>query len=76
MPKRGQSVLDAALAAGADLPFACKGGVCCTCRTKLEEGQVEMAVNYALEPDEVEAGFVLSCQSYPKSEELVLNFDE
>ena len=76
MPRQGQAVLDAALAAGADLPFACKGGVCCTCRAKLESGKVEMAVNYALEPEEVAAGFVLSCQSYPQSEELVLSFDE
>lgn len=76
MPRYGQAVLDAALAAGADLPFSCKGGVCCTCRAKLESGEVEMAVNYALEPEEVEAGFVLACQSYPKTEELVLNFDE
>lgn len=70
-----ESVLDAALRNGADLPFACKGGVCCTCRAKLEEGEAEMAVNYALEPDEVEAGFVLTCQSYPKSERIVVNFD-
>ena len=76
MPTQGQAVLDAALAAGADLPFACKGGVCCTCRAKLESGEVEMAVNYGLEPEEVEAGFVLTCQSYPRSKELVLNFDE
>ena len=76
MPTQGQAVLDAALAAGADLPFACKGGVCCTCRAKLEGGKVEMAVNYALEPEEVEAGFVLTCQSYPRSKELILNFDE
>lgn len=76
MPTQGQAVLDAALAAGADLPFACKGGVCCTCRAKLESGEVEMAVNYALEPEEVKAGFVLTCQSYPRSKELMLNFDE
>jgi ring-1,2-phenylacetyl-CoA epoxidase subunit PaaE len=76
MPTQGQAVLDAALAAGADLPFACKGGVCCTCRAKLESGEVEMAVNYGLEPEEVEAGFVLTCQSYPRSKELTLNFDE
>lgn len=76
MPRQGQAVLDAALAAGADLPFACKGGVCCTCRAKLERGEVEMAVNYALEPEEVAAGFVLSCQSYPRSEDIMLSFDE
>ena len=70
-----ESVLEAALKKGADLPFACKGGVCCTCRAKLESGEAEMAVNYALEPDEVEAGFVLTCQTYPKSEHIVVNFD-
>lgn len=70
-----ESVLDAALRNGADLPFACKGGVCCTCRAKVEEGEAEMAVNYALEPDEVEAGFVLTCQTHPKGDRLVVNFD-
>lgn len=72
---RNESVLDAALRNGADLPFACKGGVCCTCRAKVEEGEAEMDVNYALEPDEVAAGFVLTCQSHPKSDRLVVNFD-
>lgn len=71
----GESILDGALMEGADLPFACKGGVCCTCRAKLVEGQVEMEVNYALEPDEVEAGFVLTCQSHPRSERVVIDFD-
>ena len=70
-----ESVLDAALRNGADLPFACKGGVCCTCRAKVEEGEAEMDVNYALEPDEVAAGFVLTCQTHPKGERLVINFD-
>lgn len=69
------SILDAALRQGADLPFACKGGVCCTCRAKIEEGAVDMDVNYALEPDEVEAGFVLTCQSQPKTERVVVSFD-
>lgn len=71
----GMSILDAALKAGADLPFACKGGVCCTCRAKVIEGQVNMEVNYALEPDEVEAGFVLTCQAHPVSERVVIDFD-
>ncbi len=71
----GQSILDAALAGGADLPFACKGGVCCTCRAKLVSGKVEMDVNYALEDDEVEAGFVLTCQSHPLTDEVVVDFD-
>lgn len=71
----GETILDAALKAGADLPFACKGGVCCTCRAKVIEGQAEMMLNYALEPDEVAAGFILTCQSHPKSERLIVNFD-
>lgn len=71
----GQAVLDAALAVGADLPFACKGGVCCTCRAKLTEGVVEMEVNYALDPHEVEAGFILTCQSIPKTPTIKVDFD-
>ncbi|MEP7230551.1 MAG: 1,2-phenylacetyl-CoA epoxidase subunit PaaE [Ginsengibacter sp.] len=69
------NILDAALAEGADLPFACKGGVCCTCKSKLIEGNVEMEVNYGLEPEEVEAGFILTCQSHPRSEKVVVDFD-
>lgn len=69
------NILDAALAQGADLPFACKGGVCTTCKAKLIEGQIEMEVNYGLEPDEVEAGFILTCQSHPRSEIVVVDFD-
>ncbi len=72
----GESLLDAALKQGADLPFACKGGVCCTCRAKLVEGTVEMDVNYALEPEEVEAGFILTCQSHPRSERIIVDFDQ
>lgn len=75
MPYVGQSVLDAALKVGADLPFACKGGVCCTCRAKVIEGAVEMNVNYSLEPEEVAAGFVLTCQSHPTTDKLVVDFD-
>ncbi len=71
----GQSILDAALAGGADLPFACKGGVCCTCRAKLLSGEVKMDVNYALEDDEVQDGFVLTCQSHPMTDEVVVDFD-
>jgi len=69
------NILDAALGAGADLPFACKGGVCSTCKCKLVEGSVEMKTNYALEDDEVAANFVLSCQSVPTSEKVVVDFD-
>ncbi|HEY4335167.1 MAG TPA: 1,2-phenylacetyl-CoA epoxidase subunit PaaE [Puia sp.] len=71
----GESVLNAALMEGVDLPFACKGGVCCTCRAKLLEGEVEMDVNYALEADELAAGFILTCQSHPKTEKVVIDFD-
>ncbi|HEV2482349.1 MAG TPA: 1,2-phenylacetyl-CoA epoxidase subunit PaaE [Puia sp.] len=70
-----ESVLNAALFQGVDLPFACKGGVCCTCRAKLVEGQVEMDVNYALEADELAAGFILTCQSHPRSARVVIDFD-
>lgn len=71
----GASILDAALQQGADLPFACKGGVCATCRAKLVAGQVEMDINYALEPEEIESGFILTCQSHPRSEQVVVDFD-
>jgi ring-1,2-phenylacetyl-CoA epoxidase subunit PaaE len=69
------SVLTAALEQGVDLPFACKGGVCSTCRAKLIEGAVEMEHNYALEPEELEKGFILTCQSHPRSEKLTIDFD-
>lgn len=72
----GLSVLDAALSAGADLPYACKGGVCSTCKAKITDGEVEMDLNYALEPDELEQGFVLTCQSHPRTSSLTVNFDE
>jgi ring-1,2-phenylacetyl-CoA epoxidase subunit PaaE len=70
-----ESILDAALKQGADLPFACKGGVCCTCRAKLIEGEVDMDVNYALEPEEVEQGFILTCQSHPRTEKVMIDYD-
>ena len=70
------NVLDAAAAAGLEVPFSCKSGVCCTCRAKLIEGQVRMERNFALEKHEVAAGFVLTCQSHPLTERVVLSFDE
>ena len=70
------NVLDAAAAAGLEVPFSCKSGVCCTCRAKLLEGEVRMARNFALEKHEVAAGFVLTCQSHPLTERVVLSFDE
>jgi len=70
------NILDAAAAAGLEVPFSCKSGVCCTCRAKLLEGQVRMERNFALEKHEVAAGFVLTCQSHPLTERVVLSFDE
>jgi ring-1,2-phenylacetyl-CoA epoxidase subunit PaaE len=71
----GPVVLDAALAVRSDAPFACKGGVCGTCRAKVVEGSVEMDTNWALEPDEVERGYVLTCQSHPTADKVVLDYD-
>ena len=70
------SVLDAALRAGLDLPYSCKGGMCCTCRAKLLEGKARMDKNYSLERSEVEAGYVLTCQAHPLTPTLVVSYDE
>lgn len=72
---RGQSILDAAQRVRPDLPFACKGGVCGTCRAMVRDGEVEMRRNYALEDAEVAAGFVLTCQSHPTSDTVTVDFD-
>jgi ring-1,2-phenylacetyl-CoA epoxidase subunit PaaE len=74
LPK-GEPVLDSAQRVRSDLPFACKGGVCGTCRARVTAGEVEMRRNYALEPDEVEAGYVLTCQTLPLSDEVTVDFD-
>jgi ring-1,2-phenylacetyl-CoA epoxidase subunit PaaE len=71
----GENVLDAAMKKGADLPFACKGGVCCTCKAKLVEGKVAMDVNYGLEAEEIAAGFILTCQAHPRTPTLTVDFD-
>ncbi len=76
MPRDGTAVLDAALAQDMDAPYACKGGVCSTCKAKVLEGEFEMEVNHALEDYEVRAGYVLSCQCVPLSDRLVLSYDE
>ena len=68
-------VIEAALEVRSDAPYACKGGVCGTCRAKLVEGTVEMDDNYALEPDEIDDGYVLTCQSHPTSDVVVLDYD-
>lgn len=75
MAKDKESLLDAGLRAGLDMRYACKGGVCSTCRCKVVEGEVEMDVNYALEDYEVARGFVLGCQSFPVTDRVVVDFD-
>lgn len=75
MTKEYDNILDAALGAGADLPFACKGGVCSTCKCQVLEGAVEMKINYALEEKEVAQNYVLSCQAVPTSDKVVVDFD-
>ncbi len=72
----GEAILDAALHAGMDLPFACRGGMCCSCRARLLEGTAQMEVNYSLETWEQEAGFVLTCQARPTSKHVVVDFDQ
>jgi len=76
LSENGNTILDAAMAIDADVPFACKGGVCCACKAKVMEGSVKMDVNYALDEEEVAEGYVLTCQSHPTSEKLVIDFDE
>jgi ring-1,2-phenylacetyl-CoA epoxidase subunit PaaE len=76
VPFDGPSIVDAGLARGLEIPHSCKGGVCSTCRCLKRAGEVRMDVNYALEPWELEKGFVLACQSHPISDEVVLDFDE
>jgi ring-1,2-phenylacetyl-CoA epoxidase subunit PaaE len=75
LPSDGESILDATLRGRADAPFACKNAVCGTCRAKVTKGRVEMDANYALEPEEVAAGFVLTCQAHPVTDEVEVDFD-
>lgn len=76
VPYEGAAILDAGLQGGANLPYACKGGVCCTCRARVMEGSVSMDKNYTLEQWEMDKGFVLTCQSHPTSAQVVISFDE
>jgi ring-1,2-phenylacetyl-CoA epoxidase subunit PaaE len=71
----GEGIVDAALEQGIDLPFSCKGGVCGTCKAKLLEGKVEMDANYSLEEEEIRKGYILACQSHPKTKTVVIDFD-
>ena len=72
---KGNNILDAALQKGADLPYACKGGVCCTCKAKVLEGAVSMDVSWGLEKEEIEQGFILTCQAHPTTDKVVIDFD-
>lgn len=74
--KGDPSILDVAIKHGMDLPFSCKGGVCCTCRAKVLCGEVRMDKNFSLEPEDVKAGYVLTCQAHPVSEEVIVSFDD
>ena len=76
LSSKGKFIMQAAQDADADVPFSCKGGVCCTCKAKVMEGKVKMDLNYALDEDEVNEGFVLTCQSRPLTKKVVLSFDE
>ena len=76
LSNKGQTILDAAMEQGADVPFSCKGAVCCTCRAKVMEGSVTMDANYSLSKDEVAQGYVLGCQARPASAKVVIDFDE
>jgi ring-1,2-phenylacetyl-CoA epoxidase subunit PaaE len=73
--KDGEAIIDSALEQGIELPYSCKGGVCSTCKAKLLEGEVEMDAHYSLEPEEIEQGYILACQSHPKTEKVVIDFD-
>jgi ring-1,2-phenylacetyl-CoA epoxidase subunit PaaE len=74
--EENETILEAALRIGLDAPYACQGGSCCTCRALLEAGEVDMAVNYALSASEVKQGFILTCQSRPKTSNVVVNYDK
>ena len=76
MKSGGNDILTEAQKNGADLPFACKGGVCSTCKAKVIKGKVDMDINYALEEEEVNDGYILTCQAHPKSENVIISFDD
>ena len=72
----GETIVEAGLRAGLEMPYSCRGGMCCTCRAKVTEGEVRMDTNYSLEPWELEAGYVLTCQSHPLTPKVVLDYDQ
>jgi len=76
LEKAKENILEAGLRNGIELPYSCKGGVCSTCRCRLTEGEVDMDANFALEDYEVARGFILSCQSYPVTDKVTVDFDQ
>lgn len=76
LASNGENILDAGMNNGMDLPYSCKGGVCSTCKARLVEGEVDMDITHGLEPGEMEAGFILTCQSHPVSDKVVVDFDQ
>ena len=76
LPYGSKSILEAALDEKLNLPFACKGGVCCTCKARLLTGEVDMLRNYGLEPEEIKAGYILTCQAYPKTDNISVDYDQ
>lgn len=76
MPRTGQSVLEAALGADLGAPFSCRAGVCSTCRARVVRGEYEMLANYALEDYEIEQGYVLTCQTYPQGDDIIVDYDQ
>ena len=76
LSNKGQTILDAAMEQGADVPFSCKGAVCCTCKAKVMKGKVIMDNNFSLSDEEVSEGYVLSCQSHPASSNVIIDYDE
>ena len=76
LDESGHSILEEALEHDLDAPFSCQGGVCTTCKAKLKEGKVKMDMNFALTDTEVEEGFILTCQSHPTTEKVVVSYDE
>ncbi|MBL4624192.1 MAG: 2Fe-2S iron-sulfur cluster binding domain-containing protein [Flavobacteriales bacterium] len=75
LDENGDVILEAGLSAGLDVPFSCQGGICTTCMAKLDSGTVKMDSNFALSEKEVADGFILTCQSHPTSDEVVVNYD-
>lgn len=75
LASNGKFILDASIEHGVDAPFSCKGAVCCTCKAKVLEGKVHMVMNYSLSQEEVKQGYILTCQSHPASEKLVVDYD-